>query len=278
MFRLIPLSIFMSCFTFLSLGGIPTQAADDTAFGYACENCPANWGNLSDDFAACVEGTAQSPIAVDRAGARSRGLPGLRVRYEESALEVERLRTNFEAFVEDGSGKLIVGDEVFALVQFHFHSTSEHVVGGERYPLEMHFVNRTEAGDLAVLGVFIKEGDNFDELDPLIDILPVVEGLSVGEFAEVDPIDVGEIPPRRRTSLRYTGSTTTPPCTGGVQWVLLATPIELSAKQIAAIQETIRNINDGFDNNRPIQVRNGRTIVTDISRDDDDDDDNDRDD
>lgn len=253
------------------LAGLAIVAATPAGaqeFGYDCENCPANWGNLSDAFAACIEGEAQSPIAYDEATAQRKRLPRLRPRFGESTLEVERKGTNFESFVEKGSGATRVGRKIFELIQFHFHSTSEHVVNGERFPLEMHFVHQAADGALAVLALFIVEGDNLDALDPLIDALPAVVMTGAGGVVNVPAIDVAELLPRTRKSFRYRGSTTTPPCTGGVSWIILARTLELSGGQIEAIQDALLEINNGIDNNRPIQIRNGRVVMTDVPRDD----------
>lgn len=256
------------------LGITGSAAAQTSSFGYECANCPANWGNLP-GFEACRDGTAQSPIAFDQGTPRPRPTPGLFIGYDESPLEVERLATNFEAFVEEGSSVIRLGGTVFDLLQFHFHSTAEHVIDGERAALEWHFVHRSDAGELAVIGVFVVEGERFDELDPLIAALPAVTDAPVGGTVDVPEIDIDALLPDDISSYRYTGSTTTPPCTPDVNWILLRRTVEFSASQIEAIRETIQDFNDGFDNNRPIEERNARMIRVDFVDDDDEDDDGD---
>ena len=46
---------------------------------------------------------------------------------------------------------LTVGAESFQLLQYHFHSPSEHTVGGRHSPMEMHLVHRSDDGDLAAV-------------------------------------------------------------------------------------------------------------------------------
>jgi carbonic anhydrase len=70
-------------------------------------------------------------------------------------------------------------------------------------------------------------------------------------------VDVDALLPAARTSYRYDGSLTTPPCSEGVKWVVMTTPIQLSKEQVAAFTTIIR------DNNRPVQALNGRTVLTD---------------
>lgn len=101
-------------------------------------------------------------------------------------------------------------DGTFNFVQFHFHSTSEHVINGERAPLEMHFVNQALNGSIAVLAVFIKEGEDNPEFDTIV---ASVE--APGE--QIIEVDLDSLLPRSLRSFRYLGSTTTPPCVAGVQ-------------------------------------------------------------
>lgn len=257
--------------------GISTDAAGQTSsFGYECQDCPANWGNLP-GFEACRDGTAQSPIAFDRSSPGRRPTPVLLIGYDDSPLEVERKETNFEGFVEEGSSVIRLGRTVLELLQFHFHSTSEHVIDGERAALEWHFVHQSESAQLAVIGVFVVEGEHFDEIDPLIAALPAIAATPVGGTVDVPEVEIDALLPDDISSYRYTGSTTTPPCTPDVSWILLRQTVEFSKSQIEAIQETLRDINGGFDNNRPIEERNGRVIRVDFFNDDDDDDDDDHD-
>ena len=60
-------------------------------------------------------------------------------------------------------------------------------------------------------------------------------------------LDPAALLPVRRTSWRYQGSLTTPPCTEGVAWVVLAEPLTLSAAQIDAFGAIYPN------NRRPVQ-------------------------
>ena len=54
----------------------------------------------------------------------------------------------------------------------------------------------------------------------------------------------------------YSGSLTTPPCSEGVNWMVLKNPVEVSAKQVAAFMSVIhRNV-------RPVQPLNGREIIS----------------
>ncbi|KAB1979815.1 carbonic anhydrase family protein, partial [Haemophilus parainfluenzae] len=52
----------------------------------------------------------------------------------------------------------------------------------------------------------------------------------------------------------YSGSLTTPPCSEGVTWIVLAEPIHISPSQVEAFANLYQM------NARPIQATNGRQI------------------
>ncbi len=53
--------------------------------------------------------------------------------------------------------------------------------------------------------------------------------------------------PRSRVNYRYAGSLTTPPCTEGVRWIVLAEPVPISDEHMALFNERV------FFNARPVQ-------------------------
>jgi carbonic anhydrase len=152
--------------------------------------------------------------------------------------------------------KLTVGDNMYALVQFHFHAPSEHTVDGEHFPMEMHFVHQAEDGALAVVGVLVEEGAPNPGIAPLWAQLTAAPGTETtveirAEFAE-------PVFPKVGTGFyHYVGSLTTPPCSESVQWYIRKTPTQLSRDQIAAFTAVYDH------NNRPVQARNERTLYLD---------------
>jgi carbonic anhydrase len=230
--------------------GAAAIAQDD--YGYACVNCPANWLALDIEDNNCG-GPYQSPIAFSDGDVKGKDKPKLEADYgNDEQVSPEFTLTNIEWGDEDpGSNTVELDGETYEFQQFHFHTTAEHVVNGERSDLEMHFVNNTSGGATLVLAVFITEGEENDAFSPITDSLPGPEEVVV---------DLQGLLPKKRDSYRYSGSTTTPPCSGGVQWNLFKKPVELSWEQIESIQEEIWDINAGFDNNRTIQNREGRKI------------------
>ena len=79
---------------------------------------------------------------------------------------------------------------------------------------------------------------------------PYVQSLDVAPGRAAHPtINWSAMLPRDRQTFRYSGSLTTPPCTEGLRWVVMTTPVTLSGRQIAAFRAAYDH------NNRPVQPR-----------------------
>ena len=157
-----------------------------------------------------------------------------------------------------------VDDTRYQLLQFHFHAPSEHAVAGKLFDMEMHLVHKSKTGDLAVLGVFIERGGHNAAFAPVWDHLPSVPGETqhvAGVTIDLHEIlsPIVEVTEEGQTVFpnyyRYDGSLTTPPCSEGVKWSVLTTPLEMSETQIGAFKAIIH------DNNRPVQPLNGRELL-----------------
>lgn len=228
---------------------------------YGQEHGPATWASLSPDFATCGSGKSQSPI--DIASAKTQPAEALKTSYAPAELRVvhhehvaDGINNGHTVQVnESGADALTLGDETFSLLQYHFHSPSENTVDGKHYPMEMHLVHKSAAGKLAVVGVFIEEGAENAAYAPVWANLPKEKGKEF-HLAHVT-VNVDDLLPQERTTWRFDGSLTTPPCTEGVKWLVLTHPVQLSASQIAAFRAVI----DG--NNRPTQPLHGRVVTTD---------------
>ncbi len=235
-----------------------TAAPAHVHWGYADADGPQAWGSLDPKFVACAEGQAQSPVDLDAAGSgehpplvTSYGAAQLRiVHHAHLASDVNTghsIQVNFA-----GGDTLLLGNDRYALVQFHFHSPSEHTVRGRQYPMEMHLVHKSTDGRLAVVGVFIAEGAHNAAFDPIWRNLPRQQGVEQ-HFADVE-FDIEALLPKERSTYRYDGSLTTPPCSEGVAWIVCTEPIQLGAEQIAAFSRIMHG------NNRPVQPLHGRTV------------------
>lgn len=208
----------------------PTAAPSIPAasWGYGTRDGPALWGTLDEAFSACALGAEQSPI--DLTGARNVDLAPVEFDYGRTRLIVENTGHTIQMTPQTGSGIMLDGAR-YDLVQFHFHRRSEHLVDGTRFPLEMHLVHRNGDNGVAVVGILFVEGEANEALAPAWSHLPPVPGTS---REALEAFDVASLLPAGRTTWRYRGSLTTPPCTEGVAWVIPVEPLSMSASQIAA--------------------------------------------
>ena len=260
-------SIFLGMTLGCAGGGGPGSAEKDHQaheaphWGYGRDNGPEHWGRLNADWALCSSGTSQSPIDLHFAEPGSEldpvtlNLPraNLRIIHQEHVLDALDNGHTIQVNVDD-SDTLTIGEQSFDLVQYHFHAPSEHSVDGEHYPMEMHLVHQSAAGELAVVGVFIAEGEHNAAFDPVWNNMPIETG-AVKHIENVN-VDIDDMLPSDLTSWRYQGSLTTPPCSEDVRWIVLQTPIQLGSGQI----QQFKNLFTG--NNRPTQALNGRSIAT----------------
>ena len=228
------------------LSGIAAFA--EVHWDYEGTDGPKHWGSLDPAFAACASGTEQSP--VDLTGAQESDLSSLAFDYTPSPITISNNGHTIQVEYAPGSGIVLDGAR-YELLQFHFHHVSEHAVDGVRFPLELHLVHRNNSGALAVVGVLFEAGGANEALKPLWSHLPAKAGPATIVAGEVDAT---ALLPKRRTTWRYMGSLTTPPCTDGVSWIVMTEPVALSAEQIEAFGAIFPN------NSRPVQPLNGRVL------------------
>jgi carbonic anhydrase len=224
---------------------------------------------LPDAAVAAADVPHQSPIDIRPADVRRvTGLPPLRVHYSAhtpvsvhyvskdgstgNGCEVRGSEETEEVEVEAGAGHVTLGDHRFDLLQFHFHTRSEHTINGHHAPLEMHLVHQDAHERKLVIGVLLRAG-RASEVDRILTQLPE----ECGEPIEVDDFDLASLVPRSPATLRYQGSLTTDPYTEGVRWHLTV-PSTTSAAGIKAFQKVFPQ-----GDSRPTQPLNHRRVVAD---------------
>ncbi|MFQ5578860.1 MAG: carbonic anhydrase family protein [Anaerolineae bacterium] len=214
------------------------------------EEGPDHWGELSHDFAACGEGTEQSPIDVPASATVNPA--DLTMNYQPTAVNI--LNNGHTVQVNYDSGSTLTVDGVdYNLLQFHFHALSEHTVGGNYADMEMHLVHQSADGNYAVVGVLLNRGAENAAFTPVWDNLPAEE--AEAETIAGATVNAADLLPAEQTYYRYNGSFTTPPCTEGVKWFLMSNPVELSDAQVSAFEQI-------FDHNyRPVQPFNARSFL-----------------
>lgn len=223
--------------------------ASEAHWSYEGATGAKQWHKLSPDYALCAEGRRQSPIDI-REGVRTDYVP-VEFKYKPSPLRIVNNGHTIQVAWEPGS-TLVLGDTTYELVQFHFHKPAEEKVNGRTYDMVTHLVHRSREGKLAVVAVLMIAGDENGFIRTLWNNLPLDVGME--EVRTALKIDVAQLLPKIRGYYLYMGSLTTPPCTEGVKWVVMRTPVQVSRTQI----QTFSRLYDM--NARPIQAANGRFV------------------
>lgn len=241
-------------FLFAALVLVPAhpRAQWKTPWSYEGANGPGHWGDLDPDYAVCKSGREQSPIDIRTA--KPRKLSALRFEYKSSSLTIinngfTAVRVNYAP----GNGNfLFVGDDRYELVQFHFHRPSEEYVRGKQYDMVAHFMLRSTDGKIAGVAVLLKAGAANATVEQLWQFMPKTAGKEqLIPGVEMDP---SGLLPRDKAYYTYMGSVTAPPCTEGVKWFVLKTPVDISAGEISAFAKLYPH------DVRPPQPLNGRLV------------------
>jgi len=208
----------------------------------------------------------QSPIDVTLGAVRfDPGVPPLQIHYGHSDVELEYIRKDEssptgcttrnseeteEGIVEPGTAYVTLSGVRYDLIQFHFHTPSEHRFEGQSTPLEMHLVHRNAAQELLVIGVPLKAGPA-----SVVDRVLATLAPECGAPVHVGEIDLNTLLPHDHTSLRYNGSLTTAPFSENVKWFLMREKT-ITPSTISRFQHLFTS-----GNARATQPLNGRTLV-----------------
>ncbi|MCF6253967.1 MAG: carbonic anhydrase family protein [Thiomicrorhabdus sp.] len=237
----------------LAISGVACTSNDvkdnKVSWGYTGATGPIHWGDLSSEFATCKTGKEQSPI--DIRPTQDIAQSDVTFDYQTSSMSILNNGHTVQVNFDKGSSISFKGTK-YNLLQVHFHTPSENLLMGESYPLEAHFVHASDDGQLAVVAVLINEGQESGFIQKVVDHMPssktaakAVEGVSLSSLDFI---------PSQKGHFGFKGSLTTPPCSEGVQWLMMKAQTTASKAQIDALHAVMH------DNNRPIQPLNGRTV------------------
>jgi carbonic anhydrase len=231
---------------------------DDVDWGYSGARGPEHWGALSEKFKIARDGKRQSPIDLRLKDAASKNLPPLRFDYRKERISAINNGHTIQHNEAPGSF-LHIGSQSFALEQFHLHAPSEHTIDGKHFEMEIHFVHKSTDGKVAVVAVLMNVGAEDAVNVPRYNEIPQLPG----ERIEADDAyrNVLDLLPKDRRYLTYRGSFTTPPCTEGVRWIVMTSPVQVMPDAVAEFKRTIG------PNNRPLQSIHGRRVLIDMARD-----------
>mmetsp|Transcript_8842 Transcript_8842/g.14344 ORF Transcript_8842/g.14344 Transcript_8842/m.14344 type:complete len:546 (-) Transcript_8842:484-2121(-) len=185
------------------------------------------------------------------------------------------------------------GDSHYHLENLEFHAPSEHTIGSSRYAAEMQLVHKDSSGKYLIVSVLMDSsldelgrnnfidymwglGTDFHDGEAnsiMVDIkhyntLTSVSALSLDR--QINPYE--ELLPASPAYFAYQGSLTSPPCTEGVEWVVMAEPIGISTSQVDYFTFAMSNVTNAtnypqyshhkskYINSRPIKPLGTRTV------------------
>ena len=240
-------SVVMSA-AFVAMSG-SAFASGAAHWSYEGAEGPEHWGELSHDYASCKEGKHQSPINLT--DAHTGKLDGIKFSYKANPKEIVNNGHTIQVNMNEGS-TITVGGKIYKLLQFHFHSPSEHTVDGKPADMVAHFVHKADDGQLGVVGVLLKKGKSNATLAELWKNIPA----NAGDKKDLKgKINVSKLMPGNKSYYNYSGSLTTPPCSEGVNWMVLKNTMDVSADQVAAFTKLFPH------SVRPVQPLNDRAIT-----------------
>lgn len=205
---------------------------------------------------------AQSPINILTFRNNKAGKHNITFKFKDEINAIENLGHTVQLNFKKGS-TITVNDEVFEFKQLHFHTSSEHLLDGVQYPMEIHMVNTLqgqkegETPEYLVIGVLFKMGQESKFINKFINSIPKevhsTKSVKTGEITIMDL--VSEKPENLLESYyHYMGSLTTPPYTESVRWYLTKHIFEASPEQINKILKI-----EGA-NSRQVQGLNQREV------------------
>jgi len=196
----------------------------------------------------CASGLQQSPIdllSFDQASKR----PLLDPEFEPIHTMSVDTGYSLKWELKHGVGKTALHrSKVFNALQFHIHTGAEHTINGVRHDIEFHFVHQAEDGTLGVLGIICNAGESsidfWAQLETSFTSATTIDAESL--FNSID----------MTRYFTYDGSLTTPPCSEGVKWTVVADVCTIPSALLQKIQFH-RSMQGNY---RTVQNLNGRTI------------------
>jgi carbonic anhydrase len=207
---------------------------------------PENWGK---EFPICGKGKSQAPLNIK--GPFEKVRFSVAPDYKQGQLKIVNNGHTIQVNVPNGS-KIRIDGKPYDLVQFHFHRPSEEHIDGKPSVMVVHFVHKNMEGELAVLAVMLREGNENPGIKTLWTHAPKAAGPEV--IPDGVMFNPANLLPKEMDFFHYDGSLTTPPCTEKVKFYILKTQLNISKEQVTDFPFKM--------NARPIQPANGRPIYT----------------
>lgn len=231
--------------------GAAAAQGHDPHWSYEGAHGPEHWSRVKPEFNTCATGKRQSPVHIQESGTLQGPAEPLQFDYRPTGGSVVHNGHTIQVDLEPGNTMSVRGSS-YELLQFHFHHPSEERVNHRSFAMVAHLVHKNHEGQLAVVAVLIDPGAANGLVHKVWTHMPLDSGDRVR--LPTGLIDLRELLPTDQRYYQFMGSLTTPPCTEGVLWNVLKTPVTVSREQLKLFSQIFPN------NARPVQALNGRVV------------------
>jgi len=190
------------------------------------KNSSLDWAKISEKNKFCKIGSSQSPIDIVNEFSDNELIFNYQLPKQNNAEKIRSYHVLKTVFFD--RSYLLRSKKKYFLRYFEFHHPSEHLIKGQNHSLEMQIAHKSEDEQWLMLSLFLevgKENKNFNEIIDFVSNKKILEA----------KINLNKIINKNDSVFFYDGSLTTPPCTEGVKWYVMKTPIEISVEQMNII-------------------------------------------
>jgi carbonic anhydrase len=203
----------------------------------------------------CAQGLRQSPIDI-RDGIQV-DLEPIVFDYRPSLFSIVDTGVGIEARVAENRLSLL--GKSYTLERIRLFRPAEETLEGRTFDMGVHLEHLAADGERLIVAILLEKGAPHPLIQTLWNYLPLERYRDVRSPAAT--IDLNQLLPEDRGYHTYMGSLTRPPCTEGVIWVVLRTPMQISPEQDAIFARLYAH------NARPAQPAQGRLIKSSRARD-----------
>ena len=132
------------------------------------------WENYGCEKWSACGGQAQTPVNITGA-IKNNNLKAIEFHWVNTKTTILNNGHTIQFNVDPGSF-IVSGGKRYDLLQFHYHTTSEHEINGKSFPMEVHYVHQAADKTLAVVGVMFKRGPGNALFNRCLPFLPHSEG------------------------------------------------------------------------------------------------------
>ena len=208
--------------------------ADDIPWSYdGGEDGQDTWGTLSEAYVDCELGKAQSPIIIGQTEILV--LPELDFRYHTSKAWARNSGRGVLVSFEEPQ-VLNYNHKEYLLKHIAIHSPGEHIVKNRAYKLEVQLMHLNSQQQKLIVAI---PGDIGYRPPPPIQKMLDHFPRSPTEKPVQFTMNPGALLPKEKGYYTYEGSLTNPPCTEGVQWIVMKQKIGFSKEQETAITKLV---------------------------------------